>query len=365
MLILPFILLLITIGWFKKAQPVEPARGRQFISIIIPFRNEEKNLAPLFETLQTICRREKNFEIIFVDDHSSDSSASLVQQWCARNPDFPVSLCKLETGAQGKKAAITFGIRNAAGEIILCTDADCELPPAWIETHRLAHRNINVRMAAGPVLPKASSRFTAKFQELEYMGILSAGAGMANAGFPFICSGANFSYRKEDFLEMKGFEGIDRVASGDDVLLLHKFLRKHKGKFRFIKAGSALVKTVPAGSWNELFVQQVRWGSKVSVLSDKVTVLMSVFMLYSWLETLAGIGLWMFLKDHPLICLAPLSIRLLFDFLLVFLPASEYRRYSSLIWFLPAFLVNLLFLPIVGLFALGKYEVSWKGRQVK
>ena len=61
-----------------------------------------------------------------------------------------------------------------------------------------------------------------------------------------MCNGANLAYEKNAFFEVYGFEGIDDIASGDDMLLMHKIQKISRIRLAFLKSTNAIVTTQPA-----------------------------------------------------------------------------------------------------------------------
>jgi dolichyl-phosphate beta-glucosyltransferase len=96
------------------------------ISIIIPCWNEEKNLehGVLDEVYQYLAGQPFSWEVIIVDDGSTDNSKSLVQRFIADKESFTL----LEIPHGGKPAAVWAGIQQARGEIVLFTDMDQSTP---------------------------------------------------------------------------------------------------------------------------------------------------------------------------------------------------------------------------------------------
>ena len=60
-----------------------------------------------------------------------------------------------------------------------------------------------------------------------------------------MCNGANLAYEKKVFYEVGGFEGIDKIASGDDMLLMHKIQKIYPDKIGYLKSADVIVKTQP------------------------------------------------------------------------------------------------------------------------
>jgi dolichol-phosphate mannosyltransferase len=103
----------------------------KLISIIVPFLDEEESLPGLYSELcESINGLEYEFEIIFVDDGSSDSSAEKVLE--LRSSDMRVNLIRFSRNF-GHQAALTAGMRASKGDAVICMDADLQHPPALIK----------------------------------------------------------------------------------------------------------------------------------------------------------------------------------------------------------------------------------------
>ncbi|MBL8150698.1 MAG: glycosyltransferase family 2 protein [Blastocatellia bacterium] len=100
------------------------------ISIIVPVYNEEPNLQELYQRLtKTLTGIGKNYEIIFIDDGSSDASITLLQEFASQDPH--VIAIKL-TRNFGQHPAITAGLHTAKGRAVVLIDADLQNPPEEI-----------------------------------------------------------------------------------------------------------------------------------------------------------------------------------------------------------------------------------------
>jgi glycosyltransferase involved in cell wall biosynthesis len=94
------------------------------VSIIIPARNEEASLATCLESL--VAQTGVAFEIIVVDDHSTDRTAEIAASFAASHRDKVrvIEAGPLPDGWTGKNNAVATGARQARGEWLLFTDAD-------------------------------------------------------------------------------------------------------------------------------------------------------------------------------------------------------------------------------------------------
>jgi dolichol-phosphate mannosyltransferase len=99
----------------------------QMISIVIPIYNEAPNVAPLYETVKSIIKKlPQKFELIFVDDGSSDDSVKKLRQIARR--DKRAKIIELARNF-GKEIAVTAGIHTAKGDAAIIMDADLQHPP--------------------------------------------------------------------------------------------------------------------------------------------------------------------------------------------------------------------------------------------
>lgn len=113
------------------ARPQPVRRGPPTVSCVIPCRNEFKNLArllPLVISALATCARD--WEVILVDDGSTDNTPMLLTGW-AQRPGFRVLQLSRNFG---KEAALTAGLQVAAGEVVVMMDADLQHPPDLLWT---------------------------------------------------------------------------------------------------------------------------------------------------------------------------------------------------------------------------------------
>ena len=102
------------------------------ISIVIPVFNEEENLEELLERcLKTCLAMKRDFEIILVDDGSSDESRNIITKAAEQNPGRIVGL--LLNRNYGQHSAIMAGFAETRGDIVITLDADLQNPPEEIQ----------------------------------------------------------------------------------------------------------------------------------------------------------------------------------------------------------------------------------------
>lgn len=179
-----------------------------------------------------------------------------------------------------------------------------------------------------------------------------------------MCNGANLAYEKKAFLEVGGFTGIDNIASGDDMLLMHKIFERHPDRVNFLKSPDAIVKTRPAQSLNEFLNQRIRWASKADKYSDKkiTAVLLLVYFFNAWILFL-GI-LTIFYPSLLYWLTGLLAAKTIVELFFLYPVAGFFKKEKLLWWFPLAQPFHILYTIIAGW--LGKFgSYKWKDRKVK
>ena len=235
-------------------------------SIVVPFRNEAKNLPKLLKSFSKLNYPHELIEIIMVDDFSTDNSERICIQWRMNHDSLDTTLLEnLRLTNSPKKDAIGRALPIAKHDWIITTDADCIVNKDWLLTlDNFIQQNESVEMIVGAVLYKTKNNWFHQFQQMDLLSLQGTTIGSFGIGKPFMCNGANFGYTKKLFNELEGFGGNFEMVSGDDVFLLQKAITKVPEKVYYIKNASAIVQTKPENNLYRLFMQRVRWASKTS-----------------------------------------------------------------------------------------------------
>ncbi|GMQ30336.1 glycosyltransferase [Algoriphagus confluentis] len=291
------LLLLLVRKWpSEKGKNLNEPAVLPSITLVIPFRNEANLVGSMVEELKRISPEIQ--EILLVDDQSEDDSFSLFSGQIQSHSKFDL----LKSPGVGKKAALEWGIRQARGEIILTSDADCSFAKGWAKEMATPFQNPEVQLVAGPVLSKADARiFPEVFQQIEWASILLVTQFSFRSLKPLLCSGANLAFRKSAFLRVGGYMGNDHLLSGDDEFLLKKIAMEFgAASCLYLPYQQALVYTLPEPSLYFLFNQRIRWASKWkehgSLVHGGIAILAALSQwvwLFSFVLPLAGIlGIW-------------------------------------------------------------------------
>ncbi len=335
------------------------------VSVIVPFRNEADHLPGLVNDLALQTYPDELWEVLFVNDHSEDGSASklesLLKSQALESSGF--SCHSLPSDRSGKKAALFYGIEHAKHERIIQVDADCRLGRRFIASH-ISFLNVYPSdLTAGVVTTgRGKGNFLETFERLDMLSLVGSGAGSFSLGRPMMCSGANLSYSKELYMETRSFDPELTTASGDDMFLMIG-ARKLGKTLTFNTSRESLVETGPVKDLWTMIAQRIRWGSKsgryrmpdIQLLAILVTLTnISILLMPVWFILFSGVWPWLagfwFLKT-------------LADFLLLFRITGVTGQRADLRLFIPVSLVYYpLFLITVTGALLGK--PFWK-RSVK
>lgn len=349
-----FLLILLYIGWKKTSGSVTTSQSENFISVIVPVRNEEENIAGLFGSLKS--QTYNNFEILLVDDHSEDATVEQARKISLAN------LSIIKNSGSGKKQAITTGVSAAKGAIIATTDGDCIVSREWLQAINKTFQNPDVVFAFGGVSFPLSKSFFDNMQAIEFSSLIGTAAATANLHIPTMCNGANLCYRKNVFAEVRGYENNEHISSGDDEFLMRKIQSRYPTGIRFITERNAVVQSKPQPDIQSFFSQRVRWASKWRFNTSLFSKLLAVFIFLTHLSVIASFAFLVVSFVRSLAFL--LIIKIVLEGFFLF-GVSTFLRHR---WNWPAFLVLQIIYPfyviVVGA-ASAFIKISWKGRKIQ
>ncbi len=357
--------------WFLAIQPFtsseEVAPALKF-SVIIPARDEEQIIASCLQSVLKQNYPADLFEVIVIDDHSTDNTAAIVQTLQKQYANLClIRLEKLLHGKQFnsyKKKAIENAIAHSSGDWIVTTDADCIVPPGWLNTFNAFINNRNSVLVAAPVKFINVGSFVSVFQCLDFITLQGITAAAVHHNFHSMCNGANLTYSKKVFIEVGGFAGIDNIASGDDMLLMHKIYKKHPTQVNFLLTSNSVVETLPMPTWEAFFNQRIRWASKADKYDDRRIFWVLVFVYVFNLSFIIVPVLSIWFSGLLLFWLAMLVAKTLIELRFIYPVALFFKQQKLLWWFAVMQPVHILYTVCAGwLGKFGKY--TWKGRIVK
>ena len=250
-------LVLFLIGALKKFERLDEEH-LPTASIIVAAKNEENNILNCLKSLSELDYPKDKLEIIIVNDHSTDNTAKIIDEFIANDNKFKTIVPQKEIGhLKGKANAIANGIIVSKNEIIITTDADCIVNKNWAKTIA-SYYTKDVAMVHGYTNQFENNWFGA-MQSKDFLFLLGVAAGTMNLGKPLSCIGNNMSYRRSVYDEVGGYEKIPFSVTEDFKLLMTVYsLKTYKIIYPINK--ESLVTSAPCSDIKTLYLQKKRWG---------------------------------------------------------------------------------------------------------
>lgn len=242
----------------KKEEETHPS-----LSVIVCAKDEERNLTTNLPMVLQQRYPDKSeaeamgYEVIVVNDNSEDGSMYFLRNIEPGYPHFRfINLTQEAKGIPGKKYALTMGIRGAANDIVVLTDADCKPADSrWL--HHIGEgftkgKEIVLGYGAYEHLPGLLNRvirFETYFSALQYLSF-------ALSGIPYMGVGRNLAYKKELFFRHKGFLSHSNIPSGDDDLFINA--AANRKNTRVVIHKEAITYSKPKQNWGAWYRQKTR-----------------------------------------------------------------------------------------------------------
>jgi cellulose synthase/poly-beta-1,6-N-acetylglucosamine synthase-like glycosyltransferase len=357
--------------WFGKmrlfqlnqVEALSPAQSSTQFTVIIPARNEAANIKACVDSIIAQDYPKDAFEIIVIDDFSEDDTAFIVQ---ALSQQFSqvrllqlIDHCKEGETLAYKKKAIEIAVSVAKGDWILTTDADCIVPKKWLLLYNAYIQQHQPCFVAAPVMFIKTSGVLNQFQVLDFLALQGITAAAVGAGKHSMSNGANLGFEKTAFIAVGGYQGVDHIASGDDMFLMHKMKQTLHKPVGYLFHPDAIVLTAAMDTWKSFIMQRIRWASKARYYDDRsiTMVLTLVYFFNLSFVLLAFMGSWSTL-------LIALAFKTFFELFFLDPVAKFFRLQPELKHFVLYQPIHIVYNIAAGLFGQLK-TYSWKGRKVK
>jgi len=335
-------------------------------TVIVPFRNEGENLIRCISSLLQQEFDESRFEIILVDDNSTDNYLDLIKDFL-KLPE--IKLIKLE-GASGKKRAIEAGINSSQKEIIVTTDADCFHSKLWLKA-LVESFDDKTGFVAGKVVYSNAKNIFEELQEIEFASLVSIGAAFIGNKIPLLANGASCAYRKELFFRVGGFHDNLNLVSGDEEFLMQKIHFDTEYEVKFCALEQSVAYTEPISEIQKFINQRKRWVSKVPFYRNKLLLPVLVMLYLFYLTGLISLFVSFFNQQVACAFINIFVLKSLIDFVfmlrgysLLELSKNISNILKLLILFPVAEVFHLFYISIVPILS-QLTGFQWKGRSFK
>ena len=263
--ILYFLIIISFIIGFDKVETINNRLTvpKNSFSIVVPFRNEAKNLTDLLNSISALNYPVNMFEVLLINDASKDDSCTIIENFKQQFPSIAILLLNNKRiSGSPKKDAINTAISTAKFEWIVTTDADCIVSKNWLHLFNQFIEDQKPVFISAPVKFKEESSLLYQFQNLNFLSLIGSTIGSFGIKKPILCNGANLCYNKAIFEKLNGFEGNSSIASGDDIFLLEKMIENFPEETHYLKSQDAIVETKSEKTIEFFLNQQIRWASK-------------------------------------------------------------------------------------------------------
>ena len=366
LLIIHYIIFLLIVykGILKLRSSSSYKIPEDFVSVIIPFRNESENILESLGSIESQNYPKDKFEVFYVDDFSTDDSVEILKKNKNKENIKIVSVTEDYSISAYKKRAVRYGIENSRGGIIVTTDADCIHDKSWLK-YLLQNFDEETGFVSGPVEFMDDEKFFSKIQKIEFAGLVLAGAGLIGSGKPTICNAANIAYRRKVYNEVGGFKDQLSLSSGDDELLMQKIARDTNYRIKFSIDQKSVVKTISSKNIGEFYQQRKRWASKGLFYNDKNLIFKLILIYLFYVGLMAQVWLSIVLSWHFLITLIlSLILKVIFELLIITKGKRLLFFRLSLKTFIAAEFFQIFYIIVAGFTGMFG-NLKWKERKIK
>lgn len=237
--------------------PEERGAARPRVSVIVAARDEEAAIGDCIDTVCTQTYSVDLYEVIVVDDDSTDRTAEIVRERMLRFPHLRLERPDSSGTLRGKSRALAAGIACATGEVVLITDADCRVTPTWVEETARRYAP-DVGLIGGMTLQESTTTFGG-MQSLDWAYLLGIAAASVALGGSFGSIGNNLSFRKKAYEEIGGYAALPFSVT-EDYTLVRAIRKTRRWKQLYPIDSRVLVQSQPCRDVRTLFRQKHRWG---------------------------------------------------------------------------------------------------------
>lgn len=354
------LIMLILWGW-RRTSVVKRStcRGQTVVSIVIALRNEAANIPQLTRMLKCQDYPGNLLEILFVDDHSTDTTKEAIHFYMKDETGYSV----IPNSGVGKKDALLCGYKRSRGDLIITTDADCTFREEWISSIVSFFEKDRPDLIIGPVILNEGQGIFQDLQALEFLSLTGTSGGSSGIGKPVLCNGANLAFNRKTIAPDSETMN-SRFASGDDIFLLHGVKKTAGLKSLFLKSREAVVTSKGQPDLKSFWNQRKRWTSKNRGYRDFDSIATAIIVYLMNLLLLLSLFLTAFIPQGIVAFIGLFTVKSAIDLLFIHSVAGFFKKKHLLKYFLILQVVYFFYvsiIPVAGTIG----EFSWKGRVYK
>lgn len=346
--------LLFSLFAFEKKKPSKPQNLP--VSVIVCAKNEAKNLSILIP--QLLQQAYQNFEIVLINDASSDETLEIMEQFEAENDNIKIVNVENNEAFWGnKKYALTLGIKAATNDYLVFTDADCvPASRSWlaeITQHFSSTKKIIIGYGAYARKKHSFLNVLIRFETL--MAAVQA-FSYTKLGIPYTAVGRNMAYHRSEFFRVNGFVNHIKIRSGDDDLFIKDAATGKNTAICYSQNSHTI--SQPKTNFNDWFRQKRRHVSTAAHYKFIHKFLLGLF--YSSQVAFWALTIFLLCTNMWVFALGILGIRLAIQYLIIGISANKLKEQDTL-YVLPILELFLLMVQF-GIFIANKISkpTHWK-----
>lgn len=339
-----------------------PLRSSPLISICVPARNEARDIKACLTSLLT--QEYPNFEVIAVDDHSTDATGDIIESLATEFPNLlPLKGQKLPSGWLGKPFALHQAVQKARGEILIFTDADPVFQPHALTSavYHMSTKNLDM-MTLMPGTEFVS--FWERAVQPVVFGFIAALSRFKKINNPDSTSamgfGAFIMVKKEVYESIGGHEGI-KAEILEDVMLAK---RAKKAGFKLLAADAKAIFSIRM--YHSLKEIWTGWRKNIFIAMKKSVsrTLYYICVILGFLVTPYLVLLGNILSESGILLTGTALIALLMTLSASFHLCDEIRlnRWNAFLFPLGAFIMAAIMLNSMTQILI-KRQTEWRGRK--
>lgn len=351
-IIISLISILLTVLFLKKNNKKTHHENLANISVVIAFKNEEKNLNNLFQSLKQIDYPENKYEVILIDDGSTDNSFQLAALLSKGLLNYHILRAENKSYT-GKRGALDYGISLAKNPYILITDADCSPSKNWLKSYSESFKScFDILFGLAPF--KQNHGLINKISCFENLRSSILTISLAEINFPYSAAARNLGFTKLAYSKLEGFSRTLQTESGDDDLLLREAV-KNNLKIGVVKDDGSQVFSDTKHNLKDYLNQKARHTRTSLFYLPKHKIILGIWHLLNIFLIIAII----FVPLNGMLII-PLCIKLSVDSVVILLSKNR-LFYKFKIYEIPFLQIIYELLLIVNFILSLKKNIKWKG----
>lgn len=307
------------------------------VSVVISARNEEKNLMEHIPAIMD--QSHKQFEVVVVNDSSWDDTEAILKALHVRFPNMHIiHLDEEKQNMQGKKFALTLGIKAAKYDHIVLTDADCApLSNDWL-SRMVASMKDKTQLTLGFSGYKKYKGWLNKIIRFDTMMIGLQYLGFAKSGSPYMGVGRNLAYTKDLFFSVGGFKSHYSLSSGDDDLFVNQVATKYNTNV--VISPDAQTISEPKKTWKDWLIQKRRHLITAPLYKSQHKTTLAMWSV-SFLLLYIGFAGAMVLKNAMFVVSGMLLLRYIVQISILHASSKRLGLHKDVVWLAPVLEIHL------------------------